>query len=140
MDARVRGVISEIINSIFEKHSILETVDWLLEADSQVRSSEDLALGYSMGELMSYAETVLRTRKADDLSHKYMERKFGKKAAREFWERERKIAEETRAKGGRYRKAIEITKEEQDEIRDMFVLMIARFREKIRAEEALRRV
>jgi len=140
MDSRVRGAISGIINNVFEKQNILETVDWLVEADSQVRSSEDLALGYFMGVLMSYAETVLGTRKADDISHKYMERKFGKKAAREFWEKQRKMAEETRAKGGRRMKAVEITKEEQDEIRDMLVLMIARFREKIRAEEALRRV
>ena len=141
MDAAMRGIISEKINRAFEEQKILETVDWLLEADDQIyHSREDLALGYFIGSLMSMAADIVRTIKLgikrDKMYRRNLKKIYGKEGAKEVYEKH--TLERIRAKGGRPLK-IELTENEKDDIKNMLIPMIARFREKIRQEEALRK-
>lgn len=143
MDIETRGLISEIVNYVFEKQNVLETVNWILEADEQVRSKEDLALGYFMGSLMKFASNVVSRRKLEEKAMKQhkkrLEKALGKEEAkRELMERDRRF-EEMEAKGGRRIKA-EPSDEDIEDIRNMLIPHIAPFREKIRKEVALRRI
>lgn len=143
MDREIRGLISEIINSVFEKQDVLKTINWILEVDDQVMSKEDLALGYFMGSLMNIADDVAsREKLGEKLEKRYkkiLKNIYGKEGAtEELKERDRRL-EETRAKGGRCIKG-ELTEEETEDIRNMLILMITPFREKIRKERVLRRV
>lgn len=143
MDIETRGLISETVDYVFEKQKVLETVDWIIEADDHVRSKEDLALGYFMGSLMNIANNAASRgkleKKLEKQFKKRLEKIYGKeKAARELQERDTRL-EKTRAKGGRQIKS-ELTQEETDDIRNMLIPMIQRFREKISKELAMRRI
>ena len=139
MDRETRGLISEMVNYVFEKQSCLETINWVFEADDRVRSQEDLALGYFLGSLMKTADHVAtvkkRNEKLEKQDKKRLKKIYGKEAAKE---RGRRL-EEMRAKGGRPIKA-ELTEEEKEDIKNMLIPMIAPFREKIRKEIALNRI
>jgi len=142
LDRETTGLISEMINYAFEKQSCLKTINWVLEADDQVRSQEDLALGYFLGSLMNTADHVATLKKRYEKLEKQYKKRLkkihGKEATKELKERGRRL-EEMRAKGGRPIKA-ELTEEETENIRNMLIPMIASFREKIRKEIALSRV
>lgn len=129
----MRGVISAMINHAFEKTNILETVGWMLEADEEIRSREDFALGYFIGALMNISVETVKKGKVGVKLIKKAEKDTGKQRLAE-------IREQIRAKSGRRSEPPETTKEEELEIREMLIPMIARFREKIRKEDALRRV
>lgn len=143
MDVETRGMVSGIVNYAFEKQSVLETIKWVLEVDDRVMSQEDLALGYVVGSLMNIADNVASRRKLEEkLEKRYkkgLEKIYGKeKAAKEMQELDITL-EKTRAKGGRRIKS-ELTEEENDDIKNMLIPMIPRFREKIRKELAMRRI
>ena len=149
MDRETRGLISEIVNDVFEKQSCLKTLNWVLEADDRVRSQEDLArsqedlaLGYFLGSLMNTADHVATVKKLNEKLEKQDKKRlkkiYGKEAAKELKERGRRL-EEMRAKGGRPIKA-ELTEEEKEDIKKMLIPMIALFREKIRMEITLSRI
>jgi hypothetical protein len=136
-------MVSGIVNYAFEKQSVLETIKWVLEVDDRVMSQEDLALGYVVGSLMNIADNVASRRKLEEkLEKRYkkgLEKIYGKeKAAKEMQELDITL-EKTRAKGGRRIKS-ELTEEENDDIKNMLIPMIPRFREKIRKELAMRRI
>ena len=143
MDAETRGLISEMINNVFEKRNFLETINWVLEADDQVRSQEDLALGYFMGSLMNNADDFAWNKKwrekSKKLRKKRMEKNWGKEEATKYLKEQERAVEELTAKGGRHMK-VELTEEETESIRNMLIPMITSFREKIRKEIALSRV
>lgn len=143
LDWETKGMISEIINHAFEKRHFLEAINWLLEADDQVRSQEDLALGYFMGYLMETADSLAwrmkRHEKTEKLRRKRLEENWGKEEAAKYLKEQERAVEELRAKGGRPMK-VELTEEETESIRSMLIPMIASFREKIRKEIALSRV
>jgi len=143
LDVETRGMVSGIVNYAFEKQSVLETIKWVLEVDDRVMSQEDLALGYVVGSLMNIADNVASRRKLEEkLEKRYkkgLEKIYGKeKAAKEMQELDITL-EKTRAKGGRRIKS-ELTEEENDDIKNMLIPMIPRFREKIRKELAMRRI
>jgi len=143
LDVETRGMISGMVDYAFEKQSVLETIKWVLEADDRVISPEDLALGYVVGSLMNIADKVASRRKLEaKLEKQYkkrLEKIYGKeKAAIELRESDIRL-EKRRAKGGRQIKS-ELTEEETDDIKNMLIPMIQRFREKIRKELAMRRI
>ena len=153
MDVETKGLISEIINHVFEKQNILETVDWLFEPYDEATTPkslavrnlvvENLAVGYFLGSLMSIASEIARRRKLEmKLENKFkkeLEKTHGKdRAAKSLEERDR-VVREMRAKGGRRIKC-ELTNEESEDIRNMLIPMIQRFREKTRKELAVRRI
>lgn len=143
MELKTRGIISAIINYAFENQKILETVKWVLESDDQVRSKEDLALGYMMGSLMNISDGIAsRMNLEDKVEKRYrkkLEKKLGKEEALKILMEQDKKREETKSKGGRRIKS-ELTEEEIGDIKNRLIPMIARFREKIRQEEALGKV
>jgi hypothetical protein len=143
MDDETTGTVSGIISSVFENQNILETVNWILKSDEQVMSKEDLALGYIMGALMSSAVDVAMDMKLSKINRqayeKRLEQIYGKEEAlKKLQEMDGKI-EERRAKGGRQIK-IELTEKETEDIRNMLIPMIAPFREKVRKEEAIKKL
>ena len=109
MDAETIGIISEAINSTFENGDILETVRWILESDNQVKSEEDLALGYFMGALMNVSRDILLERevkiKRNDSWEKSLIKKYGKEKAKimikEITDGIEKARKESLSKGGR---------------------------------------
>jgi hypothetical protein len=118
LDRGTRGFISETIHWNFEHSKVLETVDWVLKADDQILSREDFALGYYMGSLMSMAVITMGNKKFD-----------------------KKLIASLDSKAKRPRPIhVEVTSQEKEEIKDMLIPMIARFREKIRQEEALKKL
>lgn len=142
LDIEIRGLISEVINYVFEKQDVLKTINWILGVDDQVISEEDLALGYFMGSLMTIADNVASRKKLieklDKRTKKALEKGLGKeRAAKSLEEQDRRL--EIRARGGRHIKT-ELTEEETNDIRNMLIPMIAQFREKIRKEMALGQV
>lgn len=143
MDRETRGRISEIIDYAFEKQNVLKTINWILEADNQVGSQEDLALGYFMGSLVNNTYDVAGHKKVNEKLEKQYKKRLekicGKEGATKRLREDDIILEETRTKGGRRIKA-ELTEEEIEDIRNMLIPMIVPFREKIRKEVALRRV
>ena len=143
MDREIRGLISGTIDYVFERQNVLKAINWILEADDQVRSQEDLALGYFMGSLVNIAHDVAGHNKVNEKLEKQYKKRLekicGKEGATKKLKEDDTILEETRAKGGRRIKA-ELTEEEIEDIRNMLIPMIAPFREKIRKEVALRRV
>ena len=146
MDIETRDLISDTINAVYEKQNFLGTVNWILKTDDDRVSTRDdlenLALGYSLGALMNIAYDVARHKKLekkyDDKYKEEMERKLGKEATKAIAEMNRRL-EETKAKGVR-RVANELTDEETDDIRNMLIQVIPRFRWKIRKELAIRRI
>jgi len=142
LDAETRGIIFAIINNAFENQNVLETINWVLESDNQVRSKEDLALGYIVGSLINIADKVASGRKLIDKLNKQgkeiLKKSLGKEQARKMIEEQRKRVEEIKAKGGRRIKS-ELTDGEIYDIKNMLIPMISGFREKIRKEEALRK-
>ena len=142
MDAATRGLISQTINNIFETQDFLETVDWILESDSQIKSREDLALGYFLGAISDISHNYVRERlknyKSWKIADKHLQKLVGKEEARKATEANQKAIRELRSKGGRQLK-IEVTEKETEEIRNMLIPMFASFRDKIRKEEALRK-
>lgn len=143
MDRETRDLISGIVSYVFEKQDFLKTVNWVLEADDQVRSPEDLALGYFLGSIMNITVDVVSRKnlneKLEKTYRKSLEKIYGKEGAvKSIEERDRKL-ERMRAKGGR-RMETRLTDEETSNIKNMLLPMIASFREKIRKEGALRRV
>ena len=147
MDAEIRGQISKTINDIFETQNFLDTINWILESDAQVSSKEDLALGYFLGGLSTIAHDYvlvrLRESKIEKITKRLMEKELGKEKAKEVRQRikedEEKAREEIRSKGGRPVK-VEVKEKETEEIRSMLIPMFSSFRDKIRKEEALRKV
>jgi len=143
LDIETRGWISGTVNSVFEKQIVLETVNWILETDDQVESQEDLALGYFMGSLMNIAGNVASRRKLEEKSEKQfkkgLEKIYGKEGATKELREYHAILEEARAKGGGQIES-ELTEEETEDIRNMLIPMIQRFREKIRKELAMRSI
>ncbi len=137
MDIETRGLISATINYVFEKQSVLETVEWILGADDQIISKEDLALGYFIGSLMNIADKIASRRKLEEKSTKLYKKKLEKIFGKEKTETE--VKKPYRAKRGRRIEA-ELTEEETEDIKNMLIPMIVQFREKIRKEIALRRV
>lgn len=146
MDIETRDLISETINAVYEKQDFLGTVNWILKTDDDRVSTRDdlenLALGYSLGALMNIAYDVARHKKLEKkYDGKYkeeMERKLGKEATKAIVEMNRRL-EEMKAKGSR---PVEnkLTDEETDDIRNMLIQVIPRFRWKIRKELAIRRI
>jgi hypothetical protein len=127
LDTETRGLISGFFNAAFEQTKVLDIVDWVLRADDQILSREDLALGYYIGSLMNMA--------MDAAEHKKLMSKVMSKASEGL----KKSLAESKAKGGRPLKG-RLTNEEIEEIKNMLIPMIGSFREKIRQEEALRRL
>jgi hypothetical protein len=147
LDAETKGLISQAINDIFETQDFLDTVNWILESDTQVASKEDLAFGYFLGALSTVAHRYvlirLRDSKVEKSVEKYMQKEIGRKRATETMQRVKKDlekkAEEIRSRGGRPVK-IEVTGKDTEEIRSMLIPMFSSFRDKIRKEEALKKV
>lgn len=141
MDSATRGQIDEALDYIFEEQNFLETVNWILEADDEVRSQEDLVLGYFLGSSMRFANDFVRNvkvvKKIDKKHEKNVEKRLGKEEARKIREERETRAREERAKGGRPLK-VSLTEKETNDIRSMLLLRIKPFREKIRKERALR--
>jgi hypothetical protein len=146
LDIETRDLISDTINAVYEKQDFLGTVDWILKTDDDRVSTRDdlenLALGYSLGALMNIAYDVARHKKLEKkYDGKYkeeMERKLGKEATKAIAEMNRRL-EEMKAKGSR-RVENKLTDEETDDIRNMLIQAIPRFRWKIRKELAIRRI
>jgi hypothetical protein len=147
LDAETRGLISQAINHVFETQDFLDTINWILESDTQVSSKEDLALGYFLGALSNIAHNYvlvrLRDLKVEETRKRQMEKQLGKEKAKEARQRIKedveKVREEIRSKGGRPAK-VEVKGKETEEIRSMLIPMFSSFRDKIRKEEALRKV
>ncbi|MHC3129180.1 MAG: hypothetical protein IBV52_03790 [Candidatus Bathyarchaeota archaeon] len=141
MDIKTRGVISAIINNVFETQNILETINWIIESDDQIVSTEDLALGYMLGSLMNISADIASDIKKDEKLKKWykkeLEKKFGKEEAFKMMMEQKKKNEEIKSKGGR-RIDCKLTEEETEKIRTVLIPMISRFREKINQEEALK--
>ena len=146
MDIETRDLISETINAVYEKQDFLGTVNWILKTDDDRVSTRDdlenLALGYSLGALMNIAYDVARHKKLekkyDEKYKEEMERKLGKEATKAIREMNRRL-EEMKAKGGRRVENL-LTDEETDDIRNMLIQVIPRFRWKIRKELEIRRI
>jgi len=143
LDVEARGKISEWIDGVFERQNVLKTVNWILEADDLVRSKEDLALGYFMGSLVNVAYDIAfhkRVKEKTDMwLKKRLEKIYGKEGAAKELREQARVVEEERAKGGR-RMSAELTEEEDEDIRNMLIPMIQRFREKIRKELAMKSI
>ena len=141
MDVKIRGLISGTVNYAFEKQRVLDTIDWILEADDHTRSQEDLALGYVLGALMNIscnlASRVKQEEKQDKQYKKMLASIYGKKEAAKHLQESNIGLEQEKAKGGRSVRT-EVTEEETDDIRNMLIPMIQRFREKIRKELAMK--
>ena len=140
MDLKTRGIISSIINNVFESQNVLETIKWILETDDEVISSEDLALGYFLGSLMKIsansAGIMHKIAFSNEQYRKTLEKIYGKKEGKiKYLEYEMKMYEPSKKDSVPI--LIEPSKEEIDEIRNMLIPMIPRFREKIRQEETL---
>ena len=146
LDIETRDLISETIDAVYEKQDFLGTVNWILKTDDDRVSTRDdlenLALGYSLGALMNIAYDVARHKKLekkyDEKYKEEMERKLGKEATKAIAEMNRRL-EEMKAKGGR-RVENKLTDEETDDIKNMLIQVIPRFRWKIRKELAIRRI
>ena len=143
MDVKTRGLISGTLNYAFEEQNVLDTMDWILEADDHTRSQEDLALGYFLGALMNIscnlASRVKQEETLGKLWKKELEKIHGKKEAAKRLQEQNIMLEQERAKGGRRIKT-ELTEEETDDIRNMLIPMIQSYREKIRKELAMRAI
>jgi hypothetical protein len=148
LNRETRGLISEIINNLYEEQSVLEMVNWVLETDARAKvEAETFALGYVLGSLMNHAYGVARHEKRDKKTNeswmKYAVKKFGEEEAtriiEEFDRRVKEQVKELKAKGGRPIN-VEPTDKETDAIRNMLIPMIPQFREKISKELALRKV
>ncbi len=143
LDFKARGVISETLNRALEEQSCLEVVNWILEVDEDVSSKEDLALGYVMGSLMNITYNVASRMKLEEESDpkylKELEKFLGKEQASKVLRSDAMRFEKAKAKGGEQVTG-ELTEEETDEIRNMLIPMIPRFREKIRKELAMRAI
>ena len=143
MDTETRGLISEIINYVFEQQNVLKTINWVLEVDDQVTSQEDLALGYIIGSLMNIADSIANRKrlieKTEKRYKKELDKIYGKEGAVKRLEEQDTFLKERRVKGGRPIK-VELTEKETEDIKNLLIPMIARFREKIRSEGVLRRV
>jgi len=142
LDFETRDVISKLIDMVFESQNMLEMVNWVLESDERVRSKEDLALGYFLGSLMSSAVDVATDMKLNKINRqayeKRLEQIYGKEeAVKRLQEMDEKI-EERRAKDGRGF-TVQLTEEETEDIENMLIPLIARFREKVRKEEAVKK-
>jgi hypothetical protein len=143
LDFKTRGLISETFNRALEEQSCLEVINWILEADDDVSSKEDLALGYVMGSLMNIAYHVASRMKLEEkLDPKYrkeLETFLGKEEAAKILHEDAMRLEKAKAEGGKQVTG-ELTEEETDDIRNMLIPMIQRFREKIRKELAMRAI
>jgi hypothetical protein len=143
LDFKARGLISETLNRALEEQSCLEVINWILEVDEDVSSKEDLALGYVMGSLMNIAYNVAGRMKLEEKSdpkyRKELEKFLGKEQAAKVLHVDAMRLEKAKTKGSE-QVTSEPTKEETDEIRNMLILMIPRFREKIRKELAMRAI
>ena len=147
MDAETIGIISEAINSTFENGDILETVRWILESDNQVKSEEDLALGYFMGALMNVSRDILLERevkiKRNDSWEKSLIKKYGKEKAKimikEITDGIEKARKESLSKGGRPL-VVKLADQDIEKIRTLLIPMITPFREKIRHEDTLKNI
>lgn len=145
MDRETIGRISNLINNTFEKQNILETVNWILEADTfkVIESQEDLALGYILGAILNIGDCIVRDKKYDDTivkwKKKMLEKMLEKEELKKMLDAQPKIGEQAKAKGGRihYIK-VETTEKETDRVRNMLIPMIAPYREKISKEKALK--
>lgn len=137
---KTRGQISATINSAFEKQNIMKTVKWVIEADDHIGSREDLALGYIIGSLKNISYHIASNKKLNEKLDKKLRKGlrdiYGKEKSSERWREMDRIIEEERTKGGR---SIEVglTEEESEDIENMLIPLIARFREKIRKEMVL---
>ena len=138
----MKGVVTEIIEMALKHQNLWETVNWVLESDDSVRSQEDLALGYYMGSLMTSAVDVATDMKLNKINRqayeKRLEQIYGKEAASKRLQEMDTKMEERRAKGGRQIK-IELTEAEIEEIRNVLIPMIARFRAKISEEATIKK-
>lgn len=123
MDRETRGMISETLHWNYERSKVLETVDWALKADDQILNQEDFVLGYYIGSLMSMSVEIVARRNLFDKLPDLL----------------KKESAEVKPKRGRPR-SIAATRKEKEEIKDMLIPMIARFREKIRQEETLKKL
>jgi hypothetical protein len=143
LDFKIKGLVSETLNHALEEQSCLEVINWILEVDEEVSSKEDLALGYVMGSLMNIAYNVAGRMKLEEkLDPKYrreLEKFLGKEEAAKVLRSDAVRLEKGKAKGGEQVTG-ELTEEETDEIRNMLVPMIPRFREKIHKELAMRAI
>ena len=141
MDREIRGLISEAIERVFNQQNILDTAKWATDADDEIQSIEDFALGYVVGALTNIAHNLLvddkLRAKNKEIKHRILIKDMGKEEAMKFEAELDKNAKAFKAKGGRKVK-FETTDEEDNEIRQMITPMIAQFRIKLNQELALR--
>lgn len=113
MDRKTRGIIEETLDYVYEEQDFLETINWILEVDSEVKSPEDLALGYFLGSLMRCADNTIRREKLWRAQKRGMEKRLGKEEAKEYL---REVEERTKdIKPLR----VSVTRREKNQIRDM---------------------
>lgn len=140
LDITTRGMISKITRNIFENQNVLETINWIVEIDDEIGSIEDLALGYFIGSLMNISNnTAIDLKRRDFFDKMYkksLEESFGKEEGRKKYLEYKLKQEEAKDSGAKYTE-IALNEEDTEEIRQMLIPMVTRFREKIRQEMAL---
>jgi hypothetical protein len=130
LDTQIRGIIERSFDAFLEQ-DILEIVSWIFP-EAPVKSREDLILGYVLGSYMRYASDLVedgkRSKMARKISNQELERKIGKRQAKEFW----KKMEERRTDVRPIR--VNLTTREKNQLRDMLIQRIPSYRRKIYRE------
>ena len=135
MDRETKGLISEMLTNAYEKQNVIETILWALEADENIESEEDFALGYMIGALNNIANRIIANKKEQDWRYKLMKKILNKEYEKTQTQIE-KANEERRTKRV-ITKRFDTTDREVSIIRNMIIPMMAPFRTKITHEIAL---
>ncbi|MFB3888721.1 MAG: hypothetical protein ACE14S_04455 [Candidatus Bathyarchaeia archaeon] len=140
MDLATRGIISAIIENVYQNQNFTETIQWILDSDNEIDSKEDLTLGYFLGSLANIAnhtacEAIID--RAREFEYEQSLKKIFGDAEGEKKIFEYRRAKEKYAKDGQW--TIELPQEETDQIRNMLVSMISQFQKKISQEIALKK-
>lgn len=138
MDTFCRGVVSELIEHVFETQKILKTIDWIVQSDYETISKEDLALGYFMGSLMNISANVVLTltlqRILDEGYRQKLRQIYGEKEGEHEFVKYKMRIETSKAKN---HSSIDLNDVDKEQLRAMLIPMITLFREKVRQEMVL---
>jgi len=130
LDIKTRGVIEKSLDSVLEQ-DILKVVNWISK-ETSVKSREDLILGYVLGSCMRYASDIVEEEKrwkvARKDSEQRLERKLGKKQAKEFWKEYEERGKDVKPI------RVSLTTREKNQLRDMLIQRIPSYRRKIYRE------
>ena len=112
MDEKTRGQIENALDYMIDRLNIRDITDWIFEG-YQIKSFEDLAIGYVLGSFSRYAHDVIRQEKISKSIMRETEAKLGKEKAKELLKRLEKRDEDTKPI------RVALTEKDTAEIRDL---------------------